>query len=315
MVYKSKFAHGIMFHRFQNSINKNASYGALTSKSLTKLINFVGRKRILNPDEWINKLNKGNLKKKDICLTFDDGLKSQIKVALPVLEKFNIKAFWFIHCSTLPNNFDKSEIFSLLILKKFKNYKKFVNKFLEYIDIESKIFESKKFKKYYKEESSLYNFYSKTELKYKFLRDIHYPRKKFENLMVKFFKSFGLNVKNFYKNTWLNKKDLINLNKKGHMIGMHSFSHPFRMSSLTEKEQKIEYKKNFNYLRLVLKKKPITMSHPLDSYNNHSLKILKNLGILCGFRSHTKTSNGIKINRSSLEIAREDPVNILKLIK
>ena len=95
MVYKSKFAHGIMFHRFQSSINKNASYGALTSKSLTKLINFVGRKRILNPDEWINKLNKGNLKKKDICLTFDDGLKSQIKVALPVLEKFNINMSGF----------------------------------------------------------------------------------------------------------------------------------------------------------------------------------------------------------------------------
>ena len=108
-----------MFHRFQDSKNKSAVTGALTSKNLRKLINFIGRKRILNPDEWISKLNKGNLEKKDVCLTFDDGLKSQIKVALPVLEKFNIKAFWFIHCNTLPNNFDKSEIFSILIEEVF----------------------------------------------------------------------------------------------------------------------------------------------------------------------------------------------------
>jgi hypothetical protein len=315
MVYQSKFAHGIMFHRFQDLKNKNASYGALTSQNLTKLINFIGRKRILNPDEWINRLNKGNLKKNHICLTFDDGLKSQIKVALPVLEKFNLKAFWFIHCNTLPNNFDKSEIFSILIVKKFKTYKKFIDKFFKYIDIEPKIFESKKFKKYYNDETSLYDFYSEIELKYKFLRDIHYPRKKFENIMENFFLYFKLNIKDFYKNTWLNKKDLINLNKKGHMIGMHSFSHPYRMSSLPKKKQSAEYKKNFDYLRFILKKNPLAMSHPLDSYNKYSLKILKDLGILCGFRSHSKTSNGLKINHSTLEMAREDPVNILKFIK
>ena len=315
MVYQSKFAHGIMFHRFKDLKNKNASYGALTSKNLTKLINFIGRKRILNPDEWISKLNKGNLKKKDVCLTFDDGLKSQIKIALPVLEKFNLKAFWFIHCNTLPNNFDKSEIFSILIVMKFKKYKKFIDKFLKYINIDSKIFESKKFKKYYNEETSLYNFYSKTELKYKFLRDIYYPRKKFENIIENFFQSYKLNVNDFYKNTWLNKNDLISLNKKGHMVGMHSFSHPYRMSSLITKKQKMEYAKNFHYLRVLLKKKPIAMSHPLDSYNKNTLKILKNLGILCGFRSHSKTSKGLKINHSNLEMAREDPVNILKLIK
>ncbi len=56
--------------------------------------------------------------------------------------------------------------------------------------------------------------------------------------MENFFRYFKLNIKDFYKNTWLNKKDLVNLNKKGHMIGMHSFSHPYRMSSLTKKKQK-----------------------------------------------------------------------------
>ena len=52
----------------------------------------------------------------------------------------------------------------------------------------------------------------------------------------------------------LDKKDLINLDKKGHMIGVHSFSHPYRMSKLTTKNQKTEYFKNFNYLKVILKR-------------------------------------------------------------
>ena len=93
-MYQQKFPHGITFHRFKKSKDKNTINGTLTAKNLTDLINFIGRERILNPNEWIDNLNKCNLAKKDVCLTFDDGLKSQIKIALPILDKFKIKAFW-----------------------------------------------------------------------------------------------------------------------------------------------------------------------------------------------------------------------------
>jgi hypothetical protein len=52
-----------------------------------------------------------------------------------------------------------------------------------------------------------------------------------------FFKTFGLKVRDLYKNTWMSRKDLVKLNKQGHMIGMHSFSHPYRMSLLSKKQQ------------------------------------------------------------------------------
>ena len=47
MIYKSKFAHGIMFHRFKDLKNKNSSHGALTSKSLTKLIKFIEKEFLI----------------------------------------------------------------------------------------------------------------------------------------------------------------------------------------------------------------------------------------------------------------------------
>ena len=67
-------------------------------------------------------------------------------------------------------------------------------------------------------------------------------------------------------------------------------------------------------MKSITKKKPVTMSHPLGSYNKTTLKILNNLGILCGFKSYAKTYKGKKINPSFLELAREDSTNILKLI-
>ena len=55
------------------------------------------------------------------------------------------------------------------------------------------------------------------------------------------------------------------------------------------------------------------MSHPLGSYNKNTLKILKQMKIVCGFRSTLLSDSNI--NNSNLEIAREDPFNILKMLK
>ena len=60
------------------------------------------------------------------------------------------------------------------------------------------------------------------------------------------------------------------------LLGYILFSHPYRMKLLSEKEQRNEYNKNYKYLKSILNKKPIAMSHPLDLYNHLSLKILKN---------------------------------------
>ena len=40
---------------------------------------------------------KGVLSSNDICITFDDTLLSQYEVALPILEKYKIRAFFFIN--------------------------------------------------------------------------------------------------------------------------------------------------------------------------------------------------------------------------
>ena len=58
------------------------------------------------------------------------------------------------------------------------------------------------------------------------------------------------------------------------------------------------------------------MSHPLNSYDKQTLRILKKLNIKVGFRSNIHVDSDIKkINQTNLELAREDSTNILKQIK
>ncbi len=54
------------------------------------------------------------------------------------------------------------------------------------------------------------------------------------------------------------------------------------------------------------------MSHPCGSYNSHTLKILKNLGVVIGFK---QIMNNKKTNSSQYEICRQDHSNIIRLLE
>ena len=89
---------------------------------------------------------------------------------------------------------------------------------------------------------------------------------------------------------------------------------------LDYEKQNNEYNNNINILSDILKidKSEIKyMSHPCGSYNYNTLKILKELGIELGFKQIMTVEpekNMKKINNSSLEIAREDHAEIIKMM-
>ena len=105
------------------------------------------------------------------------------------------------------------------------------------------------------------------------------------------------------------------LSKNGHEIGLHSYDHPTVLSKLSYKEQYEQYEKNYMHIKQVCNKDVLSMAHPSNSYSDDTLKILRRLNIVCGFRSNRTPPEGKKINPSSLEIGREDHTNILKKIR
>ena len=107
----------------------------------------------------------------------------------------------------------------------------------------------------------------------------------------------------------MNEKEVLKLHKDDHIIGLHSYSHPTKISSLSINNQFDEYKENLSHLSELLNTLDInSVSHPCGDYNKDTLNVLTKLGIKVGFRSNMSINNII----TSLEIPREDSSNVFK---
>ena len=93
--YQIKFPHGIMFHHFHGK-NNPVVQGSIGKETLSEIIEFIGTENILNANEWAIKFQNHSIKSNHVCLTFDDALKSQVDVALPVLRSYGLTGFFFI---------------------------------------------------------------------------------------------------------------------------------------------------------------------------------------------------------------------------
>ena len=95
--------------------------------------------------------------------------------------------------------------------------------------------------------------------------------------------------------------DMLDLRDQGHVIGLHSYSHPTDLAALDEAGQRDEYSRNHAHLTGLLGAAPTVMSHPCNAYDARTLKVLGELGIVMGFRSNLHDSGG-----GPLELPRED---------
>ena len=112
-----------MFHHFHSHVHKKGQ-GSISKNELKKILISLKKKYILNnADDYVKKILKKKITYKDICLTFDDGLKCQIDIALPILKEFKIKAFFFVYNGAFKNNPDNLEIFRYFRNTKYQNIK------------------------------------------------------------------------------------------------------------------------------------------------------------------------------------------------
>lgn len=318
MAYLKKMPHGIMFHHFHNEKHLKTQ-GSISADDFRKILNHIGLERILSPVEWLERLAENKLKPEDLCLTFDDGLLSQKDIALPILENYGLKAFWFVYSGVFEGKLENLEIYRLFRAKYFENiddfYKIFFERFAKFkmavpADLTSE-------KKGIQELRGDFPFYSENDARFRFLRDRVLGKENYEKLMDSILEEAGAIKGELAKDLWMSDKNLKQLSNAGHLVGLHSYSHPTAMADLSYSEQFDEYSKNFLHLERICGKKPIAISYPCNSYNQETLKILRELGIYCGFLSNmvSKTIGENKIAVGNLEIPREDHANLLRVIR
>ena len=302
---------GLMFHHFHGDGHKPDQAGSLSAETFEALILFIGLENILEPNEWISRLENGELAPNHYCLTFDDALKSQFDIAFPVLKRYNLKAFWFIYSQPFEENFSKLDLFRRFRYQYFDCVDDYYKEFFERSKESALFTSSTNFNKWRDQMASKFSFYSINDLKYRYLRDFILGSKKYEIIVETMIRNHGLRFEDLAANLWLTDLDLAMLHRNEQMIGLHSYDHPTNFSSLTEIQQKLQYKKNWGHISRICQE-PHSVSHPCNSYNEITLKILTDLGIKVGFRSNSAHSDKTISGFDCLQQPREDAVNILK---
>ena len=315
----NNFYHGIMFHHFHDDKIHKRGQGSIDQDTFYKLIKFIGRENILNADEFFFKFKENKLSPNNLCFTFDDGIRCQYDIALPVLEDLKIKSYFFVYSSLFEGEPDLLEIYRYFRMNYFKNvddfYKNFylvlckdLNNFFKESDDKIKSIKIK------------FPHYSISDIKFRLVRDIYLTKEDYKAIMFNMFKIKNFIPEKHYNNLFFDKDNLATLKSLGHIIGLHSHIHPTFLESLSYEKQYNEYKQNISILSDILKidKSEIKyMSHPCGSYNYNTLRILKELGIELGFKQimTIEPEKGMKkINNSSLEIARQDHAQIIKMM-
>ena len=313
----NNFYHGIMFHHFHDDGIHSKGQGSIDKDDFYKMINFIGRNNILDADIFFEKFKNNKLKEKEVCLTFDDAIKCQIDIALPVLEELKIKSFFFVYTSMFEEKPDNLEIFRYFRMNYFNNVDEFYNSFYQVLDKDLKTFFEDNNDKI-KATKIKFPHYSIEDTKFRLVRDIFLTKSHYEETMFLMLKEKQFNYKDFFKKLFFQKDDLIRLDSLGHLVGLHSHNHPTLLEKLNYDEQKDEYEKCLSSISNILDKPKNEikyMSHPCGSYNKDTFEILKELGIELGFKqimTIEPEKSMKKVNNSFLEIAREDHAEIYK---
>lgn len=313
---KNSFYHGITFHLFHDNSVHKISQGSLDKDGFYKILKYIGIKNILNAKDFLIRLKENKLKKKNICITFDDGNKSQYDIALPVLEDLKIKSFFFVYSSIFEGNPDLIEVYRYFRINFFKDIDEFYKIFFKRLDknLNKFFFKEAKNIKFIKQN---FSYYSINDIKFRIVRDKLLSKKEYKTIMSNLMRIKKFNYKNYYDLLFLSKNNLRELKNLGHVVGLHSHTHPTNLSNLSYKKQNFEYNKNIEVLSKILNVNKNTInsvSYPSGSYNQDTFKILKNLKIQIAFKNTMFLEPGKenkKINNSVFEIARQDHAKIM----
>ena len=317
---KNSFYHGVMFHHFHDNKKHLKSQGSINKATLEKLINYIGRKNIIDAADFLKRFRTNKLKKNHVCLTFDDSLKCQFDIAKPILDKFNIKAFFFVYTACLKGEPNYIEIFRYFRSTFYKNINFFYKDFFSHIKKKYNKIKIENFLDKHHDERSewkkKFTYYSFQDINFRFIRDKFLGEKNYKIIMLDLIKKKGLNLNSLKNKFTLNKREILSLHNSGHLIGLHTHTHPFQFNNIKYSDQRKEYLTNKKILEKILKTKILSVAHPCGSYNKDTLKILNSIGVQLGFKQiMTKDGSMKKINNSKFEIAREDHSKIVKKIK
>lgn len=304
-------AHGVMFHHFHDDFHPPGQ-GSISAGELVGLLNLVGRRRILPAAEWLRRAGNNSLGDDDVCLTFDDSLLCQHDIAVPVLRDLGLTAFFFVCSSVLQGNVEMLEVHRHFRTSSFETVDEFYAAFFDAIDMSAHCHRVRQSMLRFNPRTYLtqFPFYSVADRRFRFVRDEVLGSDAYHEVVNQMLADRGVDPGALAARLWMNVDQLRNLQADGHVVGMHSHTHPTRLARLSPQQQRDEYNANHRILRQLTGVAPEAMSHPSNSYSPYTLAILRQLGIRVGFRADMTHPAGC-----ALEFPRQDQANLVAQLR
>ena len=302
--------YGLMLHHFTDARHVRGQ-GAISADELSRIIEFMGPENFLSPDEWVDRALAGGLEPHHRCITLDDALRCQYDVALPVFRRYGLTGFWFVYSSVFEGSRERLEMFRHYRTTRFADISEFYAAFFDMVrrsDIgpeferQNKAFQPANY-------LSNYAFYTDDDRRFRFARDVVLgPERYFAIVDAMMGGDPAFDADAAAALLWMKDEHLRELDAEGHAIGLHSYSHPTALANLSMADQRKQYEENSRHLSGVLGAPPLTMSHPVCSYNADTLSVLRDMGVKIGFRDNLNAPP----NASLLEMPRDDHSHIMK---
>jgi peptidoglycan/xylan/chitin deacetylase (PgdA/CDA1 family) len=260
--------HGILAHYFYREPDYPKAQGALSVEEWLEGLNRYGP-RLVPADEWISRCLAGRLKD-ECCVTFDDGLREAYMLALPALQQRGLTAAWNLYTGPYVGVPNKLEEYRWLRNHGFGS----VDAFYDHVE-------------------SLYGdapadyladrvYLTTRDRRFRYWRDQLASAEEYEAVMddAQAMAQYQAPASRF---AWIHASELRELAKAGHVIGIHTHSHPTTMECLSREQTALEYATSRAILENMLGSRepgeygPVidTVSHPCGSYTEYGLRWLQ----------------------------------------
>lgn len=310
-----RMTHAVMFHHFHGSgagsggITHPPSEGSLSGADFAAMLDHLDREfELLDADVFAKRLHEGGLSGSEICLTFDDSLRCQFDIALPELRRRGLRVFFFVYSSVFTDEPEKLEIYRDFRNTCFADVNDFHQAFFAMLAAELPTFQRRYEQTFDDTYLSECAFYSDEDRRFRWVRDRVLADQDYGRLMGMLMADQRYDLERAKPRLWMGGEHLRQLDQDGHIVGLHSHSHPTTIDDLDRDGQLEQYAQNQEILRDLTGRLPWAMSHPCGRYNDDTLSILRDLGITIGFRS----SMLVPTIASALEVPREDHANVFR---
>lgn len=261
--------HGIMCHYFHGAGFPPAQ-GSISADDFQRGLDAYGD-RLIPADIWIEMCLDGTLENQ-CCVTIDDGLREAYEIAFPVLENWNLTAAWNVYTGPLvgvPNRLEQH--------RRLRNY--------GFGSVEAFYQEARKRFAYgYAPPGYLRNrgYLTREDKDFRYWRD-HLDPAVYEITMDQLSAVAG-SMPIMNERPWISADELKVLAESGHVIGVHTHSHPVNMLALSAEQEALEYATaKFILERFTNGYEIYSMSHPRGIYSRRGIGWLKEHGFVLGW--------------------------------